>query len=78
MKEKLLQFLQDSNGENSSKRLAGLSSACLFIFLALIGGLVFLFKEQASEFQETLRAVGVFSFGTLGVTAVEKMIKSKK
>lgn len=73
-----MQFLQDSSGESSSKRLAGLSSACLFILLGLIGGLTFLFKEQASDFSGVLWAVGTFSSAMLGGTLFEKKIKNKK
>ena len=66
------QFLQDENGQYSSKRLAGL--------LCVVGLVVSLvantFSHETIKPSEALvNAVALFAFGALGLTSIDKFKK---
>lgn len=66
------QFLQDENGQYSSKRLAG-----LLCVLALVISLVAnTFSHESIKPSEALvNAVSLFAFGALGLTSIDKFKK---
>jgi hypothetical protein len=63
------QFLQDENGQYSSKRLAG-----LLCVLALVVSLIAnTFSHETIKPSEALvNAVALFAFGALGLSSVDK------
>lgn len=77
MRELLLRFVQDDSGNNSSKRLMGMSSGYIFCFLALVGGLVFLHRGDEGNFKDTLLCLIGYSLALFGVTAYEKGLKNQ-
>jgi hypothetical protein len=76
MKKRMLEFLQDSDKQLSSKRLAGLSAALTFILLAILGGVVMLVSGNYQDFIRLLDSVGVFSMTILGVGIFEYKYKN--
>ena len=76
MKQRLVEFLQDSDKQLSSKRLAGLSAALTFILLAILGGAVMLISGNYQDFIRLLDSVGVFSMTILGVGIFEYKYKN--
>ena len=77
MKKRLIEFLQDSDKQLSSKRLAGLSAALTFILLAILGGVVMLINGNYQDFIRLLDSIGVFSMTILGVGIFEYKYKNK-
>jgi len=77
MKKRLIEFLQDSDKQLSSKRLAGLSGALTFILLGILGGVVMLTKGNYQDFIRLLDSIGVFSMTILGVGIFEYKYKNK-
>ena len=77
MKNRIIEFLQDSDKQLSSKRLAGLSAALTFILLAISGGVVMLVNGNYQDFIRLLDSVGVFSMTILGVGIFEYKYKNK-
>ena len=78
MKKRLIEFLQDSDKQLSSKRLAGLSGALTFILLGILGGVVMLTKGNYQDYIRLLDSVGVFSMTILGVGVFEYKYKNKQ
>jgi len=76
MKKRILEFLQDSDKQLSSKRLAGLSAALTFIVLAILGGAVMLINGNYQDFIRLLDSIGVFSMTILGVGIFEYKYKN--
>jgi cbb3-type cytochrome oxidase subunit 3 len=76
MKQRLAEFLQDSNKQLSSKRLAGLSAALTFILLAILGGSIMLISRNYQDFIRLLDSVGVFALTILGVGVFEYNYKT--
>lgn len=72
-----MEFLQDSQKQLSSKRLAGLSAALAFILLAISGGVVMLVSGNYQDFIRLLDSIGVFSMTILGVGIFEYKYKNK-
>jgi hypothetical protein len=66
------QFLQDENGQYSSKRLAG-----LLCVLALVVSLVAntFSHENVKPSEALVNAVAMFAFGALGLTSIDKFKK---
>ena len=78
MKQRIIEFFQDSEKQLSSKRLAGLSAALTFILLAILGGVVMLINGNYQDFIRLLDSIGVFSMTILGVGIFEYKYKNKK
>lgn len=74
---KIIKFCEGPSGEKSSKRLAGLCAAFVFLFLSLLGGFTFLQQGKAQEFLNLLDGLAFFSFGGLGMGIFDNLIKSK-
>ncbi len=72
-----LNFFQGPDSENSSKRLIGIIAGIVFCVLALVGGLHFLEKDQAQDFQNLLETVGYFSGTLLGLGIADILLKKK-
>lgn len=69
---KFLEFFQ-SAGENSSKRLAGLSATSIFLLLALIGGVAFLIQGKPESFQGIIDSLALFAGACLGLGLFDKL-----
>ena len=78
MKQRIIEFFQDSEKQLSSKRLAGLSAALTFILLAILGGVVMLINGNYQDFIRLLDSIGVFSMTILGVGIFEYKYKNKQ
>jgi hypothetical protein len=76
MKEQLLKFLQDSQGINSSKRLAGLSGWLVFLGLGVSGGVMLLIKNDVNNFIAILNSLGTISCGALGLSIADHFKKN--
>ncbi len=70
-------FLQGPDGENSSKRLAGLVSSFLFFILSSVGAVYFLFSKDTKSFLEILDGLSLFAFGGLGLGVFDVLFKKK-
>lgn len=73
----MLEFLKGPDGENSSKRLAGLSAAFVFLILSIAGGITFLIEKDARSFLDLLDGVSLFSIGGLGLGVFDILFKKK-
>lgn len=68
---KIIEFLQSTNGDMSSKRLAGLSGWATFLLLSAIGAIYFLIKNQPNDFNSIVSTVAWSSSAILGVSVAE-------
>lgn len=73
----LCQFLQGPDGEASSKRLAGISSAFIMLVLSLAGGIVFLVRNDPKSFLDLLDTISLFATGTLGLGVFDNLFKKR-
>lgn len=74
---KILQFLQGPDGENSSKRLAGILTTLVILGLATIGGYTFLAHEKNADFLELVDTLCWFAGGMLGLGVADILLKKK-
>lgn len=71
------QFLEGPDGEASSKRLAGISSAFIMLVLSLAGGIVFLVRNDSKSFLDLLDTISLFATGTLGLGVFDNLFKKR-
>ena len=76
-KNLIMHFLENVNGEASSKRLAGLSGWLLFLILGLVGGATFLYQGKSQDFIDLVQWIGLTSCIPLGVSVFEYFGKKK-
>ncbi len=74
---KFLQFFQGPDGENSSKRLAGIASTFIMLGLSTIGGYVFLKHGKNADFLELVDTLCWFAGGLLGLGVADILLKKK-
>ena len=74
---KIAEFLQGPDGENSSKRLAGLLATFVFLLLSSVGGYFFLQRNDHKSFLELLDGVSLFAIGGLGLGVFDVFFKKK-
>ena len=55
----------------------GISSGYVLCLLTFVGGLIFLWRDNSSDFNATLWILVAYSLGLFGVTAYEKRIEKK-
>lgn len=70
-------FLQGVNGENSSKRLAGIATIFVVLILSLIGGYVFLKHESNADFLSLIETLSVFAASML-ISGLAETLMNKK
>lgn len=78
MNKRILEFLQDSSKQLSSKRLKGLSSGFIFDLLNIIGSLTFLIQGKNDDFVNLLWMYGGYSLTLLGIGIFENSKKKNK
>jgi len=71
-------FLQGINGENSSKRLAGLATTFVILILSIVGGYVFLTHKKNADFLNLIETLSLFAASMLISGLAETLIKRKK
>lgn len=71
------EFFQSPDGENSSKRLAGLLSTFVLLTLASSGGIVFLIRNDSKSFLDLLDTISLFATGTLGLGVFDLLFKKR-
>lgn len=71
------EFFQGPDGENSSKRLAGILSTFLLLILAFSGGIVFLMRNDPRSFLEILDTISLFATGALGLGVFDLLFKKR-
>ncbi len=74
---KFLTFFQGPEGENSSKRLIGISAGFLFELLAGIGALVFLWQNKTDKFLDLVELIGYFSSYLLTTGLADHFLKKR-
>lgn len=74
---KLIEFFQGPEGENSSKRLAGLSASFVFLVLSMAGGILFLKRNDARSFLDLLDSVSMFAIAGLGLGIFDVFFKKR-
>lgn len=72
-----LTFFQGPEGENSSKRLIGISAGLLFEILACIGALVFLWQSKDDKFLDLVELIGYFSSYHLTTGLADHFLKRR-
>lgn len=77
MLKSICEFLSGPSGEKSSKRLAGLSAAGVFLLLSTVGCFVFLKRGDAGSFIQTIEAVAMFAGASLGLGIFDNLFKRK-
>lgn len=73
----IINFLQNSDGENSSKRLIGIASGFIVCYLAIRGGEHFLAIKDSKSFNDLVETVAIFSGTMLGIGFGEFLTKRK-
>ncbi len=75
-----MQFLQNPTGDSSSRRFGGLECLQMGIFLAFVGGSVFLYRGQSEPFLDLVNTLFLAASALLGITTVDKFanLKNKK
>lgn len=71
------EFLQGPDGENSSKRLAGILSTFVLLILTSSGGIVFLIRNDSKSFLDLLDTISLFATGTLGLGVFDLLFKKR-
>lgn len=71
------EFFQGPDGENSSKRLAGVFSTFVLLVLAFSGGVVFLIRNDSKSFLDLLDTISLFATGTLGLGVFDLLFKKR-
>ena len=72
-----LQFFQSTNGENSSKRLAGIATTFVMLGLSAVGGYVFLKHGKNADFLDLVETLSMFAAGMLVSGLAETLMKKK-
>jgi hypothetical protein len=62
---KILQFFQGPDGENSSKRLAGILTTLVMLALSSVGGYAFLKNHDYKNFLDLIDTLCLFASGML-------------
>ena len=71
-------FFQGVNGENSSKRLAGIATTFVILILSVIGGFAFLQDSENADFLNLIETLSLFAASLLISGLAETLIKRKK
>lgn len=74
---KFLQFFQGPDGENSSKRLAGIAATLVMLGLSIFGGIHFIRHDNNRDFLDLVETLCMFAAGML-VTGLADIFMKKK
>jgi hypothetical protein len=74
---KILQFFQGVDGENSSKRLAGIATTFVMLGLAIFGGVHFIRQDNNRDFLDLVETLSMFAAGMLVSGLAETLMKKK-
>ena len=74
MKKFFISLFTDESGVVSSKRMAGL--LCVIVLLVALTGNVF-YPKEITPSAHLIDAVALLAFGCLGLTSLDKFVKSR-